>query len=146
VGVNGNGLNRSRKPITEFFKHPAPQSVTYTYRLSQLSTPNSSSRTLPLKNFSFQYYLRRGHAVCEFFRIPRHQKFSAQQGIRSVLFPILFIFSALIPGCRIQIRSRSVFAELQDPDPNFEYKSRSTRTQKTVILKKCHQKPLIRSF
>jgi len=48
VGGNGNGLNMSRKPITEFFKHPVPQSDTNTYRLSLLLTPNLSGRTLPL--------------------------------------------------------------------------------------------------
>jgi len=48
AGVGGNGLNMSWKSIPEFKKNPAPQSDTNTYRLSLLSTPNSSGRTLPL--------------------------------------------------------------------------------------------------
>jgi len=43
----------------------------------------------------------------------------------------------LKPGFRIQIRISSVFAELLDPDPNFEYGSDSTCTVHLgFILKK----------
>jgi len=47
--TKGNGLNFSRKPISKFFERQATRSHTNNFRLSILSTPNSSGRTLPLK-------------------------------------------------------------------------------------------------
>ena len=47
MGRNGHGLIMSRKQIFELLPHLAPRSHANTYRLSLLSTPNTSGRTLP---------------------------------------------------------------------------------------------------